>query len=221
MNSMENKIKCAAYVRSLNAHIQSGKQIVWIDETNFNLFCRRTRGRARVGNRAVQVLPASKGPNIHVIGGISAAGVVIMERRRGSFTTDAANAWMTSLLEHWVNGGNHLDDLVIVCDNAPCHSRLENVIAGSGATLLRLAPYSPMLNPIESIWSKVKAHVKLNLRNPPVAGPGVGQQRLVHLENIIDNAKNTVVGGGCARAAQHSTIFHAAALAMEDMQVGF
>lgn len=46
------------------------------------------------------------------------------------------------------------------------------------------------------------------------------EQRLVYLENIIDQAKNTIVGGDCARAAQHCTIHHAAALAMGDMPVG-
>lgn len=77
-----------------------------------------------------------------------------------------------------------------------------------------------MLNPVETIWSKVKAFVKTNLRVPNVIPPGVMEQRLVYLENIIDQAKTTIVGGDCARAAQHTTVYHAAALAMEDMPVG-
>lgn len=50
MNSIENKTRRAEYFRTLNKLIQQGKQIVWLDETNFNLFCRRKRGRARAGN---------------------------------------------------------------------------------------------------------------------------------------------------------------------------
>jgi len=42
--------------------------------------------------------------------------------------------------------GNHLQDLMVVCNNATCHS-------DEDADLLRLAPYSPMLDPIETIWS--------------------------------------------------------------------
>nr|CAI5844316.1 unnamed protein product [Callosobruchus analis] len=38
MNSEENKRKRAEYVTALK-YIELGKQIVWIDETNFNLFC--------------------------------------------------------------------------------------------------------------------------------------------------------------------------------------
>lgn len=215
MNSPVNKNRRAEYVRTLNLLIEQGKQIVWIDETNFNLFCRRTRGRAKAGTRAVQLLPAAKGPNVHLIGAISAAGVLSMERRRGSFTAQSANAWIESLLQRWQDMGNQLVDLVIVADNAPCHSSLENVIDGTPATLLRLSPYSPMLNPIEIIWSKIKSYVKRQLRIPNVEPPGVIEQRLVYLEGIIDQAKNTE-----RRAVQHTTIHHAAALAREDMHVG-
>lgn len=220
MNSEENKRKRADYVQALNNYIQQGKQIVWMDETNFNLFCRRTRGRSRVGARAVQLLPAARGLNVHLIGAISAAGVISMERRRGSFTAQLANAWVRGLLQQWTDMGNQLADLVIVCDNAPCHSSLEAVIDDTPANLLRLAPYSPMLNPIESIWSKVKIYVKTHLEVPRVAAPGVVEQRLVYLEGIIDQAKDSIVGGDCARSAQHSTTHHAAALAMENMPVG-
>lgn len=220
MNSEENKRRRAEYVRELNQYIQNGKQIVWIDETNFNLFCRRTRGRARVGARAIQYLPAARGPNVHLIGAISAAGVVTMERRRGSFKSTTANVWLTTLLQQWQDMGNELADLVIVCDNAPCHANFETVVNGTAATLLRLGPYSPMLNPIEAIWSKIKTHVRGHLRVPNVAGPGVAEQRLLYLEELIDQAKDTIVGGDCARAAQHTTVHHAAALALQNMPVG-
>jgi hypothetical protein len=77
-----------------------------------------------------------------------------------------------------------------------------------------------MLNPIECIWSKVKCYTKTHLRVPHVVAPGVIEQRLVYLEEIIDAAKDTITGGDCARAAQHTTIHHAAALARDDILVG-
>jgi transposase len=220
MNSEQNKRLRAEYVRNLNRYIQEGKQIVWFDETNFNLFCRRKRGRAKVGDRAIQTLPASKGPNVHLICAISGAGVLCMERRRGSFRNQTANEWLQTMLRRWQENGNELKDLVVVVDNAPCHSRLEDVITGTDAVLLRLAPYSPMLNPVETIWSKIKAFVKTNLRVPNVNPPGVVEQRLVYLEGIVDQAMNTIVGGDCARAVQHTSVHHPAALGMDNMQVG-
>lgn len=220
MNIGENKRKRAAYVHALNGLIQQGKQVIWIDETNFNLFCRRSKGRAKVGDRAVQHLPASRGPNVHLIGAISAAGIVKMDRRRGSYTSALANVWLRSLLQHWQNIGNELIDLVVVVDNAPCHSSFETVVNETEATLLRLGPYSPMLNPIEIIWSKIKCCAKNNMRVPEVVAPGVMEQRLIYLEGIIDTAMNTIVGGDCGRAVQHCTSFHQDVLALNDMPVG-
>ncbi|KAG3143252.1 hypothetical protein PC128_g24625 [Phytophthora cactorum] len=58
--------------------------------------------------------------------------------------------------------------MVIVLDSAPAHNqteeRLEEVIAEHGdLELLRLDPYSPMLNPIEGCFSVFKARVKAYL----------------------------------------------------------
>lgn len=84
-------------------------------------------------------------------------------------------------------------------------------------TLLKLAAYYPMLDAIEAIWSKIKTLVKNNMSIPDVAATGVIQQKLVYLENIVDEAINTIARGDCARTVQHSSTFHAPALALEDM----
>ena len=85
--------------------------------------------------------------------------------------------------------GNQLVDLVIIADNAPCHRSLENMLTNTPAKLLRWAPYSPMLNPIESIWSKVKTYVKGHLGIPEVTPPGVVEQRLVHFREHHRSSK--------------------------------
>lgn len=61
MNNVINKQKLADYMRSLNEYIRNGKKIVFIDETNFNLFYRRKQGWSRVGARSVQITPSSIG----------------------------------------------------------------------------------------------------------------------------------------------------------------
>ena len=83
--------------------MKDGKTIIWMDETNLNLFCRRSQGRARVGERAVMALPTSKGPNIHVICALSAyhmIHMIHMTRRRGAFKADTAKGWLLEMLEH-------------------------------------------------------------------------------------------------------------------------
>ncbi|VDP89531.1 unnamed protein product [Echinostoma caproni] len=57
---------------------------------------------------------------------------------------------------------------VIVCDNAPCHSEPENVVAGGRVSIPRLAPYSPALTPIEMICSITKRYIKTEPRNKHV-----------------------------------------------------
>lgn len=48
---------------------------------------------------------------------------------------------------------------IVVWDNLPAHKSVEakRLIEESGATLLRLPPYSPDLNPIEMSFSKLKS----------------------------------------------------------------
>lgn len=47
--------------------------------------------------------------------------------------------------------GVPLSEVVLICDNAPVHSRFEEAAEEHGIELLPLGPYSPMLNPIENI----------------------------------------------------------------------
>lgn len=191
-----------------------------MDETNFNLFVRRTQGRSKKGARAVAKMPCSKGPNIHMIGAISSFGKESIEIRRGSFKWENANDWMERMVTEVNERGVPLDQIVVVCDNAPVHSRFETVAEELGFTLLRLGPYSPMLNPIENIWSVVKAKVKRFNRIPVVAGAGIIEQRLQYLEDLIRSADPEITPYLCSQTIGHSHAFHRKALAEEDMQVG-
>lgn len=94
MNTNNNKDLRRTYVVQLANLLGQGREIIWIDETNFNLFCKRTKGWARAGDRAVVQLPNSKGPNLHVIGGMTAAGMVHTELKQGSFRKEDAQQWL-------------------------------------------------------------------------------------------------------------------------------
>lgn len=113
-----------------------------------------------------------------------------------------------------------MEELLVVADNAPCHSKLEQVFLNSPASFLRLSPYSPMLNPIETIWSKMKCYIKDKMRIPNVEPPRVGEQRIIYLENLIVEAKNCVRTSDCSRAVMHCTTFYEKILAREDVEVG-
>ena len=117
--------------------------------------------------------------------------------------------------------GIDIEHVVLVCDNAPCHSRVEELTVDfPGLTVQRLGPYSPMLNPIENIWSKMKSHIKRHMRVPEVAHPGVGEQRLQYVEQCIDNAMATITHQDCASCCQHAQGFFAPVMRNEDMGPG-
>ncbi|PSN40390.1 hypothetical protein C0J52_18166 [Blattella germanica] len=73
--------------------------------------------------------------------------------------------------------------------------------------LLRLSHYNPMLNPIESAWSCLKAAVKRNLsmQLPEIlAGEDRAnipqyEYRLRHLENLINQNMKSINVNNCAR----------------------
>lgn len=153
MNSSENKRLRRKYVLDVMQYEAEGKTIIWLDETNFNLFCCRTRGRSLRGKRARVVMANSRGKNLHIIGAVSHVGLVGFTTRTGSYTSECCNQWVRDLLISLHARG--ITEPVVVCDNAPCHSRLESVFAEhpfENALLLRLAPYSPVLNPMESMF---------------------------------------------------------------------
>ena len=90
-NTEENKEKRAQFCRQFLHYQGQGRPIIFLDETNFNLHISRKFGRSKQGERCSVLVSGSKGANIHVIGCISSLGVVHIEVRRGSFTTDLAN----------------------------------------------------------------------------------------------------------------------------------
>ncbi|KAF0714003.1 hypothetical protein AaE_011662 [Aphanomyces astaci] len=140
------------------------------------------------------------GKNLHVIGAISTTNFFYCTHKRGAYKHADANQWIRGMLGSAMNHYGGLQDIVVIADNAPCHSRLENVFAEDEfrpATLLRLAPYSPMMNPIENLWSQFKAHVKTLLRErlaafmgPPPDGSTREEFRMQYLEHTADEAMN-------------------------------
>lgn len=199
----------ASYVERIRWLEVFGKRVIWIDETNFNLYCTRQRGRSIQGSRVRIPVANSKGRNLHIIGAIDSSGLVRYTCKRGSFTAAICNNWMTELLTEL--SAQTSDSCVIVCDNAPCHSKLESVFSSSQFQLLRLGPYSPALNPIEIIWSVVKSKIKERmsitydriLLGDPENRISKQEWRMRHLEEIALEAKTAITAELCSNAIRH------------------
>ena len=205
--------------------------IIYIDETNFNLFCRKNFGRRRRGERAVVRLPNSKGPNLHITGAVSNRGLAYWERRRGAYKKEDCREWLRRCLRQMAADGFLMENLVLVLDNAPAHSQIENVLQEPeflNVIIQRLSPYSPMLNAIESVWSRVKLEIKNEMQQrlqELLAGDPAGiltqvEFRLRFLESIADRAMRNVTLQHCIRACNPVQEFYATALQLNDMPVG-
>lgn len=84
-NSDINKVKRKAFADKIVQHQDAGDYIVHYNETNFNLYCKRTQGKAVKGERATLELPPSKGANLQIQRTMSVAdGVVLHHLERGS-----------------------------------------------------------------------------------------------------------------------------------------
>ncbi|RHY18297.1 hypothetical protein DYB32_010407 [Aphanomyces invadans] len=162
-----NKTKRKAFADTLFMQMARGDKIVYYDVTNYNLYSRRTQGRAKVGQRAVAVLPPSKGANLQFKCAVSTTdGLILHRMQRGSIRMEE-NAEFAKAIYHVVKSLPSFQAefcgkvVVIVLDNAPAHSQTETRMPGhDDCVLLRLGPYSPMCNPIEGCFSVLKAKIK-------------------------------------------------------------
>ena len=199
--------------------------MIWIDETNFNLFCRRNEGRSKIGSRAAVVLPSCKGANLHCIGAITDSRIVHFTTRRGAFKAENCNLWFEDLIVACANQG--IDQPTFIVDNAPAHARLERVLEQSeNVQILRLAPHSYLLNPIELFWSAIKYHIKRGLRQNMEelsqiqrnGNVGIAEQRMRFLENLAVDSIRQVTGRMLAGFVNHVEKYYPTVMRQEDLK---
>ena len=89
-NSIENKNKRSLFCSKLLNYQSTGKPILFMDETNFNLHISRRDGYSLKCRRCNVVSAGTQGANIHVIGCIGPHGLMYHEIQRGSFRKESA-----------------------------------------------------------------------------------------------------------------------------------
>ena len=85
-----------------------------------------------------------------------------------------------------------ISKILVICDDVLCHVTLEEVMLEESfiaEIILRLAPYSSMLNPIDNVWNVVKSQLRLNLNclsnKDPYKQILNNERRMIILENIV------------------------------------
>jgi hypothetical protein len=135
-NDIDTKAKLRDYAL---AKLNSPWSIdTFVEEMGCNAGTTRRFGRSPLGERAIQNTPANPGVSQSVCAAITAGhGVVYYETKTGAYTTV---------------------DFTAFIHDCRCHNaqEIEEVTAQHGVTFKLLSPYSPMVNPIEEVFGKIK-----------------------------------------------------------------
>jgi len=117
----------------------------------------RLRGRAPRGQRCHASAPAGHWQTTTMIASLRLDGTTACMAIPGATDTEVFRTYVDKVLGPTLRPG----DLVVMDNLAPHKSdpTLE-LITAAGAHALFLPAYSPDLNPIEKMWSKVKAHLR-------------------------------------------------------------
>jgi transposase len=125
-----------------------------VDETGTNAAMTPLYSRSLVGERALGKAPKNHGKSLTVVGAIALDGIRAMMAYEGGTTKQA----FLHFVRHALVPSLRRND-VVVWDNLRAHyaDEVREAIEAVGASVRFLPPYSPELNPIEEMWSKLKS----------------------------------------------------------------
>ena len=117
----------------------------------------RLRGRSLKGQRLHAHAPQGHWQTTTMIGAIRLDGSTTCMTIEGATDTEVFRAYVQEILVPALRPGD-----IVVMDNLSPHKSEPTLalVAQAGAQVLFLPAYSPDLNPIEKMWSKLKAYLR-------------------------------------------------------------
>lgn len=133
------------------------EDLICIDETGIWEGMERPMARSLEGRRAFSYRKSYKGQKHTVIGAISIDGLVCVRTIKDSMKGEDFEAFLREDLCPKLCKGK-----VVVMDNLKIHKneKVQQMITETGARTLYLPRYSPDFNPIEMLWSVLKAFIR-------------------------------------------------------------
>ena len=130
------------------------EKLVFIDESGAKTNMTRLYGRAMAGQRAADDVPSGHWSTTTMISSMRLDGSTACMVVDGATNKDIFQAYVEHILLPTLESGD-----IVVLDNLSAHKnkKVRDMIESVGAQLWFLPPYSPDLNPIEKMWSKIKA----------------------------------------------------------------
>ena len=130
---------------------------MFLDESAAKTNMTRLRGRAPRGERVHDHAPAGHWCATTMIGAVRLDGHTACMTIEDATDTDVFRAFVQRVLIPTLKPGD-----MAILDNLSPHKHPETVrlLEAAGVRVRFLPPYSPDLNPIEKMWSKVKAALR-------------------------------------------------------------
>ncbi len=128
-------------------------RLVFIDETWAKTNMTRTRGWCRRGKPLVAKVPHGHWKTMTFLAALRHDRITAPFVLDGPINGDAFTIYVEQVLAPTLKTGD-----IVVMDNLGSHKsgKVRQLIRNAGARLLFLPPYSPDLNPIEQVFSKLK-----------------------------------------------------------------
>jgi len=132
-------------------------KLVFLDESSVNTGMTRLYGRGRHGVRVVDYTPDVRFERISVLSSVRLNGELAPLVFEGSLNGELFKEYVSECLVPTLQEGD-----IVIMDNLTSHKvkGIADLIQAAGAEVVYLPPYSPDLNPIEMMWSKIKAHLR-------------------------------------------------------------
>jgi transposase len=133
------------------------RRLIFIDESGAKTNMTRLYGRCFGGQRVVDATPHGHWCTTTMISALHFDGRTTDMILEGATDGDAFRTYAERILAPTLRAGD-----MVVMDNLAPH-RMPAVVAAieaTGAQVCFLPPYSPDFNPIEKMWSKVKAYLR-------------------------------------------------------------
>ena len=131
--------------------------LVFLDESGINIDMTRHYARAKTDERAVDSAPLNTPRNTTILSSIRLDGRTAHTIYQGGTTAERFAGYLRDTLLPTLSKND-----IIVMDNMSSHHArtVKDILDASGIRYFYLPPYSPDLNPIEKMWSKIKAYLR-------------------------------------------------------------
>ena len=132
-------------------------RFVFLDETRVKTNMTRLSGWGPTDRRVLESVPHGHWMTTTFVAALRSTGLMAPMVVDGALTGDLFRAYVEQQLAKALRPGD-----IVVMDNLACHkvAGVAEAIAAVGVSVLDLPPYSPDLNAIENVFSKVKGEIR-------------------------------------------------------------